>query len=79
MIFYLRGFALDSARPFLAQSAPLELSTKTAFIKYLEDDCGNLNKKGTTGQKLKALGHTGIAAKFLAHFRDLIAVLGLGG
>ena len=76
MISYLRGFALDAVRPFLTQAAPLELSSKAAFIKYLEDNFGDPDKKGTARRKLKGLRQTGTAAEYFAHFRELIAVLG---
>lgn len=77
MMSYLRGVALDAVRPLSTAIPPaLELSSRDAFVRYLKDNFGDPDERGTARRHLKELKQTGTASEYFARMRELIAVLG---
>jgi hypothetical protein len=76
MTTYLRGSALDSVRPLLAEAYALETSSVDEFVRYLQTNFGDPDEKGTAKRKLKALKQTGSASEYFSKFRELMATIG---
>jgi hypothetical protein len=76
MASFLRDAAADAIRPLLLGGYALETSSVEAFVRYLEDNFGDPDEKGTARRKLKALKQTGNASEYFSKFRELMATVG---
>lgn len=72
----LRDTPLDAVRPALANAEDPKMKSYSLFIKYLKENFGDPDEKGTARRELRQLRQTSSAADYFAKFNQYIAVLG---